>query len=106
MKPRKPIRRRSASMSAKMKTYNAKRAEFLAARPECFACKQLASAISRMTMLPAKFHTFQIRNALAFSAEVTPHRRHAATTIHHLRGRAGKLLLDNRFRTHHRQQAL
>jgi|GEM_PF-6925754 len=96
-KPRKRIASRSASMAAKMKTYNAKRAEFLAARPECFACKQLAAAIHIITLgQKLQMGGFAYSNAVTFANEVTPFRKHAATTIHHLRGRAGKLLLDER----------
>lgn len=95
--PRKRIAPRSKRMKTGMEIYNLRRDDFLRARPECFACKQLASVIARAPLETLGLDTFQIKNALAFAEQVTPARKHAATTIHHLRGRAGELLLNEKY---------
>lgn len=66
-KPRKPIRRRSAKMRGQMDIYRERKAAFLKKHPWC---------------------------------AVVPHdgrQRNRATEIHHTRGRAGTLLLDERY---------
>jgi len=70
-KPRKPIRRRSAKMRGLMAEYNVRKAAYLQKHPWC-AVYPWVGKIGR-----------QVRNP--------------ATEIHHTRGRAGTLLLDERY---------
>lgn len=75
--PRARIKSRSKVMRGKMAYYNIRKRVFLEAHPSCDACHKLAGAITT---------SYPIQKAV-----------HPATEIHHLRGRAGKLLLDERF---------
>lgn len=71
------IKIRSKVMRGKMAYYNIRKRVFLEARPQCEACHRLADAITS---------SYPIRKA-----------PHPAADIHHIRGRAGKLLLDERY---------
>lgn len=96
-KPRKAIAKRSASMAARMKLYREQREAFLKARPWCFACRQLASAIANTRLRELGLADFEVANALQFRLEAHQRRNHDATTIHHTRGKLGPLLLDERY---------
>ena len=88
---RKPVRQRSARMTARMKLYNERKAAYLTAHPYCCACKQLAAAIEVPGAIDG-LAAFQKANSQQFAASVATIKQHPATTIHHRRGR-GKLLL-------------
>lgn len=78
IKTRKRIRPRSQAMTARMKVYNERKAIFLA-QPENRLCQ---------AMLKFWNHAFGLQHP----APLPP-----ATQVHHSRGRAGALLLDERW---------
>lgn len=69
------IKSRSKVMRGKMAYYNIRKRVFLEAHPQCEACHRLLGEITSSY----------------------PFRKHPAADIHHIRGRAGKLLLDERY---------
>jgi hypothetical protein len=93
-KPKRTLRQRSASMTAKMATYREQKEKFLAKRPYCYACKAIRGAILKLDLKASGLADFQIHNAMAFADAVKHGANHRAVDIHHRFGRSGKRLLD------------